>query len=113
MEAKVSRSGGTGTGNGESGAGSSASGTLAPSVNFVNLPYKGTIGTAIKFEATTSNFTTDTLIFNWNFGDGNSTTTDIPFVTHTYNATGIFTLILSVQGGDKSASISTSVEIKE
>jgi PKD repeat protein len=82
-------------------------------VNFLNLPYSGKVGQEIKFEATTSNFTTDTLIFNWDFGDGATTTTNSPFATHVYNATGTFTLILSVQGGDQSASASTTVEIKE
>jgi hypothetical protein len=84
-----------------------------PTVNFLNLPYSGKVGQEIEFSATTSNFATDTLIFNWNFGDGNSTTTNTPSVSHTYNATDTFTLILSVQGGDKSASASATVEIKE
>jgi hypothetical protein len=80
----------------------------------LNLPYSGKVGQEIEFSATTSNFATDTLIFNWNFGDGATTTTNSPFTTHAYyNATGTFTLILSVQGGDKSASVSTTVEIKE
>jgi phosphohistidine swiveling domain-containing protein len=82
-------------------------------VNFLNLPYSGKVGEEIKFEATTSNFATDTLIFNWYFGDETSTTTATPFTSHVYNATGTFTLILSVQEGDQSASVSTTVEIEE
>jgi hypothetical protein len=84
-----------------------------PTVSFIGTPYFGTTSQSITFSVTTTGFTTTTLIFNWNFGDGNSTTTDTPSVSHTYNATGTFTLILSVQGGDKSASVSTTVEIKE
>jgi len=68
-----------------------------PMVNFLNLPYSGKVGKEIEFSATTSNFTTATLIFNWDFGDETSTTTETPSVSHTYNATGTFTLILSVQ----------------
>jgi PKD repeat protein len=79
----------------------------------LNLPYSGKIGQEIEFSATTSNFATDTLIFNWNFGDKTSTTTATPFTSYVYNTTGTFTLILSVQGGDKSVSASTTVEIKE
>jgi PKD repeat protein len=79
----------------------------------LNLPYSRKVGQEIEFSATTSNFAIDTLIFNWDFGDGSTTTTNSPFATHTYNATGTFTLILSVQGGDKFASTSTSVQIEE
>jgi hypothetical protein len=87
--------------------------TTTPTVTFIGSPYFGTTSQPLTFSATTTEFTTTTLIFNWNFGDGNSKTTDTPSVTYTYNATGTFTLILSVQGGDKSASASTTVEIKE
>jgi len=47
------------------------------------------------------------------FGDETSTTTETPSVSHTYNATGTFTLILSVQGGDQSALTSAPVQIEE
>ena len=63
------------------------------------------------FEATTSNFATVTLIFNWDFGNGNSTTTKIASISHIYNATGTFTLTLTVSGGDQTASTSTKVII--
>jgi len=66
-------------------------------VDFLNLTYSGKVGEKIEFSATTSNFATDILIFNWDFGDETSTTTETPSVSHTYNATGTFTLILSVQ----------------
>jgi len=109
-----SNSGSSGSGSsGETGGSGGGSETLSPSVNFLYLPYRGTVGSSIAFSATTSNFATDTLIFNWDFGDGATTTTNSPFATHVYNATGTFTLILSVQGGDKSASTSTSVQIEE
>jgi PKD repeat protein len=82
-----------------------------PMVNFLNLPYSGKVGEEITFSATTSNFATDTLIFNWDFGDGVTTTTNSPSVTHTYNTTGTFTLTLTVTGGGQTASTSTQVEI--
>jgi PKD repeat protein len=68
-------------------------------MNFLNLPYSGKVGQEIEFSATTSNFTTDTLIFNWNFGEGAATTTNSPSASHTYNATGTYNLILTVTGG--------------
>jgi plastocyanin len=82
-----------------------------PMVNFLNLPYSGKVGKEIKFSATTSNFATDTLTFNWDFGDGATTTTNSPSATHTYNATGTYNLTLTVTGGDQTASTSTQVEI--
>jgi hypothetical protein len=51
-------------------------------VNFLNLPYSRKVGEKIEFSATTSNFVTNTLIFNWNFGAGLTTTTNSPFATH-------------------------------
>jgi hypothetical protein len=51
-------------------------------INFLNLPYSGKVGEKIEFPVTTSNFATDTLIFNWDFGDGATTTTNSPFATH-------------------------------
>jgi hypothetical protein len=35
-----------------------------PTVNFLNLTYSRKVGQEIEFSATTSNFATDTLIFN-------------------------------------------------
>jgi len=87
--------------------------TATPTVSFIGSPYFGTTSQPLTFLATTTGFTTSTLIFNWDFGDETSTTTETPSVSHTYNATGTFTLILSVQGGDQSALTSAPVQIEE
>ena len=80
-------------------------------VNFLNTPYSGKVGESITLEATASNFATDTLTFNWNFGDDTATTTNIGTVSHIYNVIGTFALNLNVAGGDQTASTSTAVEI--
>jgi len=82
-----------------------------PMVNFLSPSYSGKVGEEIKFEATTSNFATDTLTFNWYFGDGATSTTNSPSASHAYNATGTYNLTLTVTGGDQTASTSTKVEI--
>jgi len=86
---------------------------VTPTVSFIGAPYFGTTSQPITFSATTAGFTTSTLIFNWDFGDGATSTTNSPSATHAYNATGTFPLTLTVTGGNQTASTSTQVEITE
>ena len=82
-----------------------------PSVTFLNTPCSGKVGEEITFNVTTLNFATDTLAFNWDFGDGNLVTTNQPTVTYIYKSAGTFTISLAVTGGTNQANASILIEI--
>jgi PKD repeat protein len=64
-----------------------------PIANFSGLPTNGDIPLAVNFtDASTGSITSR----SWTFGDGGTSTSQNP--SHTYNATGIFTVTLTVTG---------------
>jgi PKD repeat protein len=64
-----------------------------PVANFTASPVQGTVPLTVEFAHTSIGKVTG---FTWNFGDGSMST--LPNVTHTYNATGSFTVSLYVNG---------------
>ncbi|WP_406660127.1 PKD domain-containing protein [Methanolobus sp. ZRKC3] len=60
-----------------------------------NGPYTGTVGTPITFDGTeSSDLEGPIVIYEWNFGDGNTGTGPSP--THTYTTPGTYTVNLTV-----------------
>ncbi|MBS7621987.1 PKD domain-containing protein, partial [Candidatus Bathyarchaeota archaeon] len=69
----------------------------APIADFWWTPYYPQRGETVTFDASTS--TPDggeIIIYTWNFGDGNITTTDNPVITHVYDEAGDYTVTLNV-----------------
>jgi len=65
-------------------------------------PYSGTVGHAVKFDASgTTDPDGDPLAFGWSFGDGSQVVmpSHKPKIDHTYDASGIYNAALSVTDG--------------
>jgi PKD repeat protein len=74
-------------------------------------PYFGSVGESIQFTGSASGGTSP-YSFSWDFGDGSSSTEQNP--THSYNAEGEYTVILTVTDDeDKTDSDSTTATIGE
>jgi len=67
------------------------SGVVAPVANFVGTPTSGTAPLTVQFIDNSTNFPTS---WNWNFGDGSSSTLQFP--SHTYTIDGTYTVALTV-----------------
>jgi PKD repeat protein len=70
----------------------------APSLSLTTSPSFGSVAVALTFTANLSGGTIP-FSFNWSFGDGNSSTTASPTITHSYASTGIFVARLTVRDG--------------
>ena len=64
----------------------------APTASFVGVPTSGTVPLLVDFTNNSSNYTGSA----WDFGDGGTSTDTNP--SHTYNATGWYTVTLTVTG---------------
>ena len=71
-------------------------------------PYSGTVNVPVAFSASgSSDFDNDdgtpannqTLTYNWDFGDGSSSSVANPVTTHTYSGIGTFPVTLTVYDG--------------
>lgn len=101
-------------------AGGAAAGTAAylmtknsaPTVSSVSAAPTTAIqaATNVSFSAQGSDSDGDSLTYTWDFGDGGSGSGST--VSHVYNASGVFTVSVSVSDGKKSASGSTSVTVR-
>ena len=91
---------------GESTASNIASATIAASISasFVVSPSSGVAGVTNFICSDTSTGVTS---WNWNFGDGGTSTAQNP--THVYGAPGTYTIQLSANGGQSFASHTVSV----
>jgi hypothetical protein len=81
----------------------------APNVNLQSqfvAPDPVHVGDVIQLDGTTSVATMDVQNYQWNFGDG--TTSTLPSVVHTYNAAGNYTVTLTVT--DRGGNVASSTE---
>jgi len=77
-----------------------------PPVADANNPYNGTANDPVQFDGSSSWDPDGTIVaYDWNFGDGNTGTGEMP--THTYTADGIYNVTLTVTD-DMGASDSTT-----
>jgi hypothetical protein len=78
-------------------------------------PYSGIAGQAVQFDASgSSDPDGDTLIYSWDFGDGNPITLPgpNPGASHTYQSAGTYTAVLRVDDGvNTPVSVPVQVEI--
>jgi hypothetical protein len=99
-----------GTGQTSSSTTNATVNNVAPTVN-PGGPYNGSTNSAISFTGSGSvPDTGDTLSYSWNFGDGTSSTLQDP--THTYSATGSYTVSLTVsdqEGASTTSSTTASI----
>lgn len=62
-----------------------------------NSPAATTVGRAIRFDASASSDPNGTITgYRWDFGDGQTQTTAVPVVAHTYHASGPMTVTLTI-----------------
>jgi PKD repeat protein len=82
-----------------------------PPVADIGGPYSGTVNNAVEFNASNSSDSDGSIAsFTWNFGDGGSDSGAI--VSHTYTATGTYSIVLTVTDGTgDSASATAKVTI--
>lgn len=71
--------------------------TSPVSADFIGTPTFGTPGTTVQF---TDQSTGSIVSWNWNFGDGGTSTQQNP--SHTYNTVGLYTVTLTVSDGTNS-----------
>lgn len=67
------------------------------SATFVGDPYNGQMPLPVSFTNTSINPTGTT--YSWDFGDGHGLNDDTTFLSHTYETSGTFTVILTAQNG--------------
>ncbi|HIC90874.1 MAG TPA: PKD domain-containing protein, partial [Syntrophaceae bacterium] len=97
------------------GDGMAETSLIPPVANFTFSLSSPEIGQKISFNASSS-YDPDGYITNyqWDFGDGNLTTTDQPIIEHTYSSAGNYTVTLTVTDDDGlSASISKQISVSE
>ncbi len=85
----------------------------APPVVDPGGPYSGVVGEAVQFDGSnTTDPDGDPLTYEWDFGDGNTSTEVSP--THTYDTAGTYTATLTVSDGiNDPVAANVSVEITE
>ena len=67
-----------------------------PVAGFTHLPDSGCAPLTVNFMSTSTSTIEPITTYIWNFGDGNNATVAVPGTSHTYTATGIFTVTLIV-----------------
>jgi len=74
---------------------------VAPVAAFTFTPTTPTAGDTVTFNATTSSDSDGNIVsYRWDFGDENTTTVTTPIITHTYKASGNYTVTLNVTDND-------------
>ncbi len=75
--------------------------TRPPIANFTRIPSSPIVNQSVTFNATDSFDLDGTIVsYEWNFGDGNTTTLATPIATHRYFAAGNYTVRLTVTDND-------------
>jgi len=81
-----------------------------PPVADAGGPYTGTVGTSVQFDGSgSSDPDGDPLTYQWNFGDGGTSTAMSP--THSYSAAGTYTVSLTVNDGQYNNTDQTTATI--
>ncbi len=88
---------------------------MHPTVIFAYSPESPVVGETITFDAAESHDLTGHIIsYAWNFGDENTMTRTEPVITHTYVASGNYTVALTVTDSEGyGATLRKRLEIKE
>ena len=77
------------------------SGPLPPVALFKYSPDSPLVGETIRFDASTSyDLDGDIVSYEWDFGDGNTTTVVDPVIFHTYSTAAVYTVTLNVTDDD-------------
>jgi PKD repeat protein len=80
-----------------------------PTADFTYLPVSPIVGETVTFNASGSHDLDGTIIsYSWSFGDGNTTTTSNPIITHAYTSHGGYTITLTVTDNDNLTGNKTS-----
>lgn len=80
----------------------------SPPIARIHAPASGMMGQDMIFDGTASNDVDgDSLTYKWNFGDGSTTTTLTPVITHKYLNVGNYTASLVVNDGKVDSTAST------
>jgi CSLREA domain-containing protein/uncharacterized repeat protein (TIGR01451 family) len=94
--------------------------TASTTVNIIDIPITGLAagndGPTILGESTTlfASITTGTnVVYTWDFGDGSGTSTNAPFVDHTYSATGVYIAMVTASNSNNSQNATTIVTIND
>lgn len=72
-----------------------------PIAGFSHIPDSGCVPLTVNFNSTSTSAIDPIATYSWSFGDGSNLVTTTPNVSHTYTATGIYsvTLIIQTQNG--------------
>ena len=68
-----------------------------PVASFIHAPDSGCVPLTVNFLSTSTSLIDPISTYSWSFGDGNNTVTGIPNTSHTYTATGVYTVTLIIQ----------------
>lgn len=69
-----------------------------PVANFIHIPDSGCVPLTVNFNAGSSSSPIDPIAtYSWSFGNGNNLVTATPNTSHTYTATGVYSVTLIVQ----------------
>lgn len=79
----------------------------APTASFSYTPELPRIDETVTFDASSSTPQTDITEYKWNFGDGQTTATANPMITHTYMLKGTYTITLTVKDSTERESTTT------
>ena len=68
-----------------------------PAAYFAYTPDSGCVSLTVNFMDTSISAVASIINYIWNFGDGSTASLAVPLISHTYTATGIYTVTLIVQ----------------
>ncbi|MBI4929393.1 MAG: PKD domain-containing protein [Bacteroidetes bacterium] len=72
--------------------------TISPPIaSFVHAPDSGCVPLTVNFLSTSTSLIDPIATYSWSFGDGSNSTTAATGISHTYTATGIYTVTLIIQ----------------
>jgi PKD repeat protein len=88
--------------------------SMRPEANFTYVPLSPHTGDTVTFNASASKPNSGVLTgYTWIFGDGNTTSTTNPIITHVYSTGGNYTVMLTVQNSEGlSASTTKNVTVQ-